>query len=356
MENNNSQKTRFQRIKYLLDMRNDQASSENIHNALASGVILRGTPLVILFCAIIIASVGLNVNSTAVIIGAMLISPLMNPILAMGYSIATYDGKLFKSAILSFLTLFSIALATSSVYFMLTPITTATPEMLARTEPGIFDFIIAFVGGLAGIVGVTRTEKSNVIPGVAIATALMPPLCTVGYGLASGQTAIAEGAFYLFSINVFFIMLSTFLVCKAMKLKQVEHDTTKYDKVIKRTFITISIILCIPLSFTSYKISKDTYQREQIISKLETFISSNEVLSDDKKVLFMTYSKSKNTLRLDCIGEDITDEEAAEIKEHMETIGIGDAELVVVNDLEQTIMDYIEFNSVSGTPKVNIID
>ncbi len=350
------EKSRFTKIKELLDMRNDQATSESIHNSLASGVQLRGTPLAILFCAIIIASVGLNVNSTAVIIGAMLISPLMNPILAMGYSIATYDGKLFKSALLTFLTLFSIALATSSVYFMLTPITTATPEMLARTEPGIFDFIIAFVGGLAGIIGVTRTEKSNVIPGVAIATALMPPLCTVGYGLASGQTAIAEGAFYLFSINVFFIMLSTFIVCKAMKLKPIEHDTTKYDKLIKRSFITISILLCIPLLMTSYKFSKQTYQKEQIISKLNAFVAENESLSDDKKILFMTYDKSNNVLRLDCIGEDLTEDEIQSLRGHMDTVGIADAELVVVNDLEQTIMDYVEFNSISGAPKVNIIE
>ncbi len=350
------EKLDFKKIKDLLDMRNDQATSESIHNSLASGVKLRGTPLVILFCAIFIASVGLNVNSTAVIIGAMLISPLMNPILAMGYSIATYDGKLFRSALLAFLTLFCIALATSSVYFMLTPIKTATSEILARTEPGIFDFIIAFVGGLAGIVGVTRTEKSNVIPGVAIATALMPPLCTVGYGLSTGQTAIAEGAFYLFSINVFFIMLSTFLVCKAMKLKPIEHDTTKYDKLIKRSFITISVVLCIPLLFTSYKISKETYQREQIISKLDSFISENQILSKDKKVLFITYNKSEKVLRLDCIGEDITDYEIEKIQGYMESVGIGDAELVVVNDLEQTIMDYIDFNSVTGTPKVNIIE
>ncbi len=344
------------RIKNLLDMRNDQATSESIHNSLASGVKLRGTPLAILFCAIIIASVGLNVNSTAVIIGAMLISPLMNPILAMGYSIATYDGKLFRSALLTFLTLFSIALATSSVYFMLTPITTATPEMLARTEPGIFDFIIAFVGGLAGIIGVTRTEKSNVIPGVAIATALMPPLCTVGYGLASGQPTIAEGAFYLFSINVFFIMLSTFIVCKAMKLKPIEHDTTKYDKLIKRSFITISILLCIPLLFTSYKISKETYEKEQIISKLNTFISENEELNNDKKILFITYSKSQNTLRLDCIGEDLEESQIQELQNYMITMGITDAKLVVVNDLEQTIMDYIELSARTGAPKVSIID
>ncbi len=353
---NNKEKSRFQKIKELLDLRNDQATSETIHNTLSSGVILRGTPLVILFCAIIIASVGLNVNSTAVIIGAMLISPLMNPILAMGYSIATYDGKLFKDAIITFLTLFLIALITSTFYFTLTPITTATPEILARTEPGIFDFIIAFVGGLAGIVGVTRAEKSNVIPGVAIATALMPPLCTVGYGLASGQSEIAEGAIYLFSINVFFIMLSTFVVCKALQLKPIEHDTTKYDKLIKRSFITISILLCIPLAFASYSFSKDTYKKEQITSKLNQFVENNGVLSSDKKVLFMTFNKTENTLRLDCIGEDITIEEEAEIRKQMEIIGIGDANLLIVNDLEQTIMDYVEFNSISGAPKVNIIE
>lgn len=346
----------FRSIVNLLDMRNDQDTSENIHNSLSNGVKLRGTPLVILFCAIIIASVGLNVNSTAVIIGAMLISPLMNPILAIGYSISTYDGKLFKNALIAFLTLFSIALATSSVYFLLSPINTATTEILARTEPGIFDFIIAFVGGFAGVVGVSRTEKTNVIPGVAIATALMPPLCTVGYGLATGQPDISRGAFYLFSINVFFIILSTFLVCKAMKLRAVHHDTSKYDRLIKRTFITVSILLCIPLSITSYKISKETYDRELVISKLNTFIAENKIVSSDKKVLFMTYSKSQNILRLDCIGEDMNDQEIEKLQSYMELVGIGDAELIVINDLEQTLIDYVDFNSHSGAPKIRIID
>ncbi len=346
----------IKKIASLLDMRNDQDTTENIHNSLSDGVRLRGTPLVILFCAIIIASVGLNVNSTAVIIGAMLISPLMNPILAIGYSIATYDGKLFRSALISFLILFSIALVTSTIYFTLSPISTATTEILARTEPSIFDFIIAFTGGFAGIVGVSRVQKTNVIPGVAIATALMPPLCTVGYGFATGQLDISKGAFYLFSINVFFITLSTFLVCKLMKLKQAHNDSAKYDVLIKRTFIVISILLFIPLSLTSYKISKATYEKEQIISKLNDFVSESDVLADDKKVLFMTYNKTEKILRLDCIGEDITDDETQEIRKYMDVIGIGDAELVIINDLEQTMMDYVELNSISGAPKVHIIE
>ncbi len=340
----------------MLDMRNDQDSAENIHNSLSSGVRLKGTPLVILFCAILIASVGLNVNSTAVIIGAMLISPLMNPILAIGYSIATYDGKLFKNALIAFLTLFSIALVTSFIYFTLTPIQAATSEIIARTNPSFFDFIIAFVGGLAGIVGVSRKEKTNVIPGVAIATALMPPLCTVGYGLATRQIEIAEGAFYLFGINVFFIMFSTFLVCKAMKLKPIEHDTKQYDRLIKRSFIIISVILFIPLSVASYKISKESYEKEQVTSKLDKFIADNDILTADKRILFITYNKPEKTLRLDCIGEVLTESETKQIEEYMEKAGIKDAELIVVNDLERTLMDYIEFSSVAGGPKVNIIE
>ncbi|MFV0519028.1 MAG: DUF389 domain-containing protein [Lachnospirales bacterium] len=343
-------------LKKIFDMKSDQDTSENIHNALANGVKLRGTPLAILFCAIIIASVGLNTNSTAVIIGAMLISPLMNPILAIGYSISTYDGKLFKNALIAFFTLFAIALLTSYIYFSLSPINTATTEILARTQPGIFDFLIAFFGGLAGIIGVSRKEKSNVIPGVAIATALMPPLCTVGYGLATSQTLIAEGAFYLFSINVFFITLSTFIVCKAMKLKQVQHDVTKYDVLIKRSFICISIILFIPLSITSIKISIETYEKEQIISKLQNFVEENQFLNGEKKILSLTYNKTENTLRIDCIGEDLLDSEVEQIKEYMEMAKIGDAELIIVNDLEQIFMEYINQNYSYGVPKVRIVE
>src|SRR5690606_15544667 len=158
-----------------------------IHETVEKGIYFKGTNLWILIFAIVIACVGLNVNSTAVIIGAMLISPLMGPILGMGYSLATYDFKLFRKALANFGFAVGASLATSTLYFLLTPLSEAHSELLARTQPNIYDVIIAMVGGLAGIVAVSSKQKGNVIPGAAIATALMPPLCTAGYGLPTAN-------------------------------------------------------------------------------------------------------------------------------------------------------------------------
>ncbi len=177
----------------ILDKFNIGSERENygiIHDTVEKGIYFRGTNLWILIFAIFIACVGLNVNSTAVIIGAMLISPLMGPILGMGYGVATYDFTLFKRALLNFGFAVGASLLASTLYFLLSPLNEAHSELLARTQPNIYDVIIALVGGLAGIVALSSKFRGNVIPGVAIATALMPPLCTAGYGLppANGFT------------------------------------------------------------------------------------------------------------------------------------------------------------------------
>ena len=171
----------------------NQATNEEIHENILEGVNMYGSNFIILMCAIIIASIGLNMNSVAVIIGAMLISPLMGSIIGIGYGVATVDSNLIRKSIRVLIISIIISVVTSTVYFTITPITTAGSEILARTSPTIWDVIIALVGGIAGMVGLTRKKSSNVIPGVAIATALMPPLCTAGYGIATSQASIFLG-------------------------------------------------------------------------------------------------------------------------------------------------------------------
>ena len=175
-----------------------------IQETIEKGVVFRGTNLWILILAILIASVGLNMNSAAVVIGAMLISPLMGPIAGIGYSIATYNFPLFRKAIKNIGFAAFASILTSFLYFLLTPITTEHAELLSRTSPTIYDVFIAFFGGTAGILAISSKNKGNVIPGVAIATALMPPLCTAGYGLAIGNMNYFLGAIYLFTINSVF--------------------------------------------------------------------------------------------------------------------------------------------------------
>ena len=186
-------------------------------NQLEKGVVFRGTNLWVLIFAIFVASLGLNVNSTAVIIGAMLISPLMGPIMGLGLGMGINDVALLKKALYNFLVAAGVALATSTLFFTLSPINEAHSEILARTSPNIYDVLIALFGGLAGMLATSSKNKGNVIPGVAIATALMPPLCTAGYGLATFQFQFFFGAFYLFIINTVFIALATFFVVKFLR-------------------------------------------------------------------------------------------------------------------------------------------
>lgn len=187
------------------NLRDDKADDDEIENRIREGVDLRGaTPWILIF-AIFVASVGLNVNSTAVIIGAMLISPLMGPIMGAGLGVAVYDFDLVKRSLTNLGIATLISLVVSALYFSLTPLQQAQSELLARTSPTLWDVLIALFGGLAGIVGITRRKKSNVIPGVAIATALMPPVCTAGYGIATGQWQFVGGALYLYAINCVFI-------------------------------------------------------------------------------------------------------------------------------------------------------
>src|SRR5574344_825089 len=199
----------LKRLGQLFNLDTEVENFDNIHQEILKGVSFRGTNLWILFFAIIVASVGLNMNSTAVIIGAMLISPLMGPINGMGYSIATYDFDLFRKSAKNFLFAILSSLVASTLYFVLSPVSTAHSALLARTSPTIYDVLIALFGGLAGIVAISSKQKGNVIPGVAIATALMPPLCTAGYGIATRQFDFFFGAFYLFTINTIFIAIAS---------------------------------------------------------------------------------------------------------------------------------------------------
>ncbi len=203
------------------DLREDQAPAADIDAALRANARAGGTNLWVLFFAMLIASVGLNVNSTAVIIGAMLISPLMGPIVGMGYGAAVADLRLIRTAGWSLLTFTALSLLTSTLYFGLSPLNEPGSELLARTSPSLWDVLIAAFGGAAGMVAVTRRSFNNIVPGVAIATALMPPLCTVGFGIAHQRWDMAGGALFLFLINGVFIAAATLAVARVLRLPAV---------------------------------------------------------------------------------------------------------------------------------------
>ena len=206
------------KLQDVFNLAHDQAHPDKIDAVIRANTRVSGTNMWVLMFAIAVASIGLNVNSTAVVIGAMLISPLMGPIVGMGYGLAVGDTALIRQAVRNIVIFVFISLITATLYFLLTPLKEAQSELLARTQPTLWDVLIAFFGGSAGIVALTRKEGGNAIPGVAIATALMPPLCTAGYGLAHGNWQYFFGAFYLFAINCVFIAFSTLLFSKLLKL------------------------------------------------------------------------------------------------------------------------------------------
>lgn len=238
----------------IFNLNHDQAHPDKIDAAIRANSRVSGTNMWVLMFAIAVASIGLNVNSTAVIIGAMLISPLMGPIVGMGYGAAVGDMGLIRLALRNIAIFMGISLFTATFYFLLTPLQEAQSELLARTQPTLWDVLIAFFGGSAGMVAITRKEGGNVIPGVAIATALMPPLCTAGYGLAHGNWQYFFGAFYLFSINCVFIAFSTLLFAKLMKLPRRGLVTESKRKLHRIVIATVVIAVMAPSSYLAVRL------------------------------------------------------------------------------------------------------
>ncbi|WBA43238.1 DUF389 domain-containing protein [Hymenobacter canadensis] len=294
---------RFLRQRF--DLRDDTADPAVIEESVESGVSFRGTNLWVLIFAILIASVGLNVNSTAVIIGAMLISPLMGPLVSIGYSAATNNPDLLRRAVKNLGLAVVISLLTSTVYFLLTPLSGAQSELLARTEPTIWDVLIALFGGLAGAVGLTRREKSNVIPGVAIATALMPPLCTAGYGLASGHWNYALGAFYLFSINCVFITLAAFLVIRFLGLPAHRFQDEAQARRVRRLMLAAAVVVAGPSVWLGYRIvqrSVYAHAAEDFVAKelnfAGTYVVTRQIDPRQRTINVLLVGRPVDTVRL----------------------------------------------------------
>jgi uncharacterized hydrophobic protein (TIGR00271 family) len=248
-----------------------------VADQLEKGVVFKGTNLWVLIFAIFVASLGLNVNSTAVIIGAMLISPLMGPIMGLGLGLGINDIALLKKAGTNFLVATGVALATSTFFFSISPINNAHSEILARISPNIYDVLIALFGGLAGMLATSSKNKGNVIPGVAIATALMPPLCTAGYGLATLQFQFFFGAFYLFIINTVFIAIATFLVVRFLKFPLKELQNAASQKMAKRVVTTIVLATLLPSIYFGYTM----IQQSNFIQNASRYIEQETTLPND---------------------------------------------------------------------------
>ncbi len=313
-------------IKDRFNLEEDKANESEIIEAIKKGVEFRGINLWVLIFATFIASIGLNVNSTAVIIGAMLISPLMGPIMGIGLGIGINDFDLIKRAYKNLAIATVIGVATSTIYFLISPISDAQSELLARTTPTIWDVMIALFGGLAGIVATTRKSISNVIPGVAIATALMPPLCTAGFGLATGNFYFFFGAFYLYFINSVFISLSSFIIVRFLKFQKKTLLDSSREKRVRKYILIVVTITVIPSIVMAYNI----VTRSLVEKKIQQFVN-NELTFDNAQLISKNFKKvdDKNVLEIFLLGEVISNDVISNVKNKLKNYGLADIELKV---------------------------
>ena len=292
----------------------ERADDATISKRLIGGAKIKGPALVTLILSIFIASIGLNMNSTAVVIGAMLISPLMGPILATGFGFATLNFTVVKSGILRLSLQVTIAVLASALYFYISPVQAATSELLARTEPNIFDVFIAIFGGLAGIIGQTRKTLDNVIPGVAIATALMPPLCTAGYGLANGNWNYFFGASYLFFINAFFIFFASFIVLKGVYSLPFHEQAEERIRRNQLIFLVIGLIMAIPSIYAGY----DMTIKYTESNHLEQFIKNDINQDGRRQVIDYSLDRKNKLVDIVAIGAPVTSEERAQLDDKLQ--------------------------------------
>ena len=297
------------KINKYFDIHFERADDATISKRLIGGAKIKGPALVTLILSIFIASIGLNMNSTAVVIGAMLISPLMGPILATGFGFATLNFTVVKSGILRLSLQVTIAVLASALYFYISPVQAATSELLARTEPNIFDVFIAIFGGLAGIIGQTRKTLDNVIPGVAIATALMPPLCTAGYGLANGNWQYFIGAGYLFFINAFFIFFAAFIVLKGVYSLPFHKQAEEVNRRNQLIFLVIGLIMAIPSIYAGY----DMTIKYSESNHMEQFIKNDINQEGRRQVIDYSLDQTNKLVNIVVIGAPVTSEERAQL-------------------------------------------
>lgn len=325
----NNEKTLWQVVKGYFNALPDKAEEATTIEQISSGVTFHGANLWVLVFAVFIASLGLNVNSTAVIIGAMLISPLMGPIVGMGLGIGISDLALLKRSIKNYLVATGISVLTATLYFLITPLTEAQSELLARTSPTLYDVLIALCGGAAGILALSTRGSGNVIPGVAIATALMPPLCTAGYGLAMGEPSFFFGAFYLYFINTVFITLTTFVGVRMLRFKQKQFIDAARMVTVKRYIIGIVVLTMLPAAYMTVQII-----RQSVLENNSNRFVRNELAFKGTQIISQQFDTKHKTLNIVAVGKIISKEEIAKAEKMLESYNLEDYKLHIIQGLQ----------------------
>ena len=310
-------------------------SKSDVEKRINDGISFIGPNLWVLVFAILIASLGLNINSTAVIIGAMLISPLMGPIIGMGYAVGTNDFELFKKSLKNYIVATLISLVTAAVYFAVTPYRGAQSELLARTSPTIYDVLIALCGGAAGIVALGAKDRGNILPGVAIATALMPPLCTAGFGIASLSLKYFLGAFYLYFINTVFIALATYIGVRAMKFRRKADMEDKAYRNVRRYIIAIVIVTMVPAVIMTVNIISESI----FDSSLRRFVS-HEMNFSGTQIISQKADRSNKVLTVAAVGKEIPQKDINDLNLKLPSYGMAGYTLnVIQGNLSDSIIN-----------------
>ncbi len=313
-------------ITELLNLHKGEEDRQKTLANVCANISFTGHNLWILACAIIVASVGLNVNSTAVIIGAMLISPLMGPIVGAGFALGIYDFTLLRKSLKNLLIATVVSLMVASLYFYLSPFKEVQSELLARTSPNIYDVLIAFFGGLVGVITITRVEKGTPISGVAIATALMPPLCTAGYGIATANWKFFLGAMFLYSINCVFICIATFSIVKFLKYPAAKQIDIRHQKQVRYWVTAIVILMLLPSAFFAFTL----YKEQQFKQLANNFIEKEFVVNGNtlvyKKIMYSTTSK---TIELAFLQKEFTKSQIQQLNEKLKTVGLQNTKLLI---------------------------
>ena len=331
MENNQTEKSVFvfkSFIEEYMDVRRDKADESEAVKSIREGVEMKGATIWILIAAILLASLGLNVNSTAVIIGAMLISPLMGPIMGVGLAIGLGDFDLMKRSFKNYLVITWFSVVTATLFFLISPsVSEGQSELLARTSPTIYDVFIALFGGAAGFIALSTTKKGSVIPGVAIATALMPPLCTAGFGLATGNLLYFLGAFYLYFINSVFICVATFLGTRFMRFSRLKYVDKEREKKVRKYIVWVVVLTMIPAVYLTYGILNDTIYEGSVNRFVNEQLSFENAQVVDKKVEKRDGAKE---LRVVLVGKEVADSTIIMAQRRMADYNLGDTKLVVL--------------------------
>ena len=295
----------FQLLKVTLQFNDENINHSETRANILKDITFKGYNVWILICSIVICSIGLNINSAAVVIGAMLISPLMGPILGLGLSIGTNDLENLKASIQNFLIALGVSLLTSTIFFLISPLQEAQAELLARTQPTFLDALLAVFGGLAGIIAISRKDASTVIPGVAIATALMPPICTAGYGLANGNISFFLGALYLFLLNSVFISLATLVIVRYLHFPFISFVDKPTEKRVKRYIALVSLVIIIPSAFLFFDVTQ-----ESIFHRRATAFTSENISYKGSEIINqkLIYSKEESSIEVFMIGTQIPED------------------------------------------------